>query len=86
MSSSISIRFTARAGTLYAITLAVPKYEVRVTSLGAAAGHADAAVRSVQLVGSGAKLQWRQEDDALVIETPVDLPCDHAAAFRIALE
>lgn len=84
--SQQDIRFTARVGALYAITLAAPKDEVRVTSLGAAAGYANADVRSVQMVGSGAELQWRQEDDALVIEIPVDLPCDHAVAFRIALE
>jgi alpha-L-fucosidase len=77
------IRFTTKAGTLYAITLGVPSGEVRIRSLGRDVKIAGQAVKTVRLLGRDQPLVWSQEPDALVIKVPASLPTQHAAAFRI---
>jgi alpha-L-fucosidase len=75
------IRFThAKEGpALYAIVLGVPPAEVKLKSL------AGAKTRAVTLLGSDAKLDWKQEGDALVIQPVAKWPSAHAVAFKIEL-
>ena len=79
-------RFTASkdAQTLYAFCLGKPAGEVRITSLGSNAKLALKAVASVQLLGNKAKVSWKQEADALVVQLPADLPASPATGFEIA--
>jgi alpha-L-fucosidase len=79
------IRFTTKDGAVYAICLALPTGEVRIASLGKSSAQAAGSVRSVELLGSEAKLTWSQETDALVVQCPRSLPCQHAVTFRIKL-
>jgi alpha-L-fucosidase len=76
------IRFTqSKDGrTLYAIVCGVPSEPVRIKSL------AKTNIAAVSLLGSGAKLDWKQEGDALVIQPVAKWPTDHAVAFKIALD
>jgi alpha-L-fucosidase len=74
------IRFTTKGDALYAITLAVPQGEVKINSLGLAAGKID----SISLLGSDAKLDWKQDADALTIQPVAKWPCQHAVAFKIS--
>lgn len=76
------IRFTTKGGAIYAITLALPREEVNIKSLGAPAG----TVAAVGLVGSDTKLEWKQDAQALKIQVPKEWPCQHAVAFKIELE
>ncbi|MFB3779123.1 MAG: alpha-L-fucosidase [Bryobacteraceae bacterium] len=78
-------RFTRSkdGGTLYAFCLGKPAAEIRITSLGRNAKLADKAVASVQLLGSRAKLDWRVEDDALVIKTPPGLAESPATTLKV---
>lgn len=69
--------------TLYAFCLGTPGPEIRLTSLGRNAKLAQKAVTSVQLLGSGSKLEWRLEDDALVIKTPANLPASPATGLKV---
>ena len=71
------IRFTTKAGSLYAICLGIPTEPVRIKSL---AGHK---IGSVKLLGSDTKLNWKQEADALVIQPVAAWPCQHAVSFKI---
>jgi alpha-L-fucosidase len=80
------IRFTTKAGALYAITLGVPAGEVRIKSLGREAKLADQSVRTVRLLGSKEPLTWSQEADALVIKVPAQFPARHALVFQIGFE
>jgi alpha-L-fucosidase len=77
------IRFTTKAGALYAITLGLPAGEVRIVSLGRDAKISPQPITDLQLLGSSEKLTWSQEPGALVIKTPAKLPTQHAVAFRI---
>jgi alpha-L-fucosidase/predicted GH43/DUF377 family glycosyl hydrolase len=78
-----AIRFTSRGDTLYALVLAVPQGAVKIASLGKASKLADKPVAHVKLLGSKEELDWVQENDALVVNVPKNLPCEHAVAFRI---
>jgi alpha-L-fucosidase len=76
------IRFTTRAGILYALALDWPEDgKVRVRSLGRQALEGRT-VERVELVGGGA-LPFSQTADGLVIDLPVDRPVAFVPAFRI---
>jgi len=69
--------------TLYAFCLGTPGKEVRITSLGAGAKLTARPVASVTLLGGKDRTDWKQEGDALVIQTPDRLPASPATGFRI---
>ena len=69
--------------TLYAFCLGTPTADVRITSLGRNSKLAEKRVASVQLLGSKTKLEWKLEDDAVVIKRPVNLLESAATGFRI---
>jgi alpha-L-fucosidase len=72
------IRFTAKGKTLYAIALAWPEGgKLVVKSL------ADYPVKSVELLGSKAKLQWKRDAAGLTVQLPSEKPGDYAFAFKI---
>jgi len=79
------VRFTTKAGAVYAICLALPTGEIRITSLGRSAVPAAGLVRSVELLGSDTKLTWSQESDALVVQCPRSLPCQHAITLKVGV-
>lgn len=80
------IRFTTRAGTVYAIALAWPGDELKIKSLGAGSPLAPGKVSGVKLLGVDENLHWTQSPEALTVKTPNRKPCDIAYAFRVALE
>lgn len=75
------IRFTASKDgkTLYAICLEVPRQPIRIKSL------SGMKIAGVSLVGGDAKLEWKQDADALVIQPLKTWPCDYVVAFGIRL-
>jgi alpha-L-fucosidase len=79
------LRFTASKDgkTLYAFCLGAAAKEVRITSLGSGAKLAEKPVASVQLLGSKAKVSWKQEADALVIQVPAGATGADPAGFKV---
>jgi alpha-L-fucosidase len=80
------IRFTTKGNNLYAFCLDVPAGDIRVTSLGKSSKVNDKAIKSVKLLGSKQKLQWKQEEDALVITKPADMPAWTVLGLKIELK
>ena len=76
------IRFTTKAGVLYAIALGAPNGQVKIAALNSAAGK----ITSVNLLGSDEKLAWQQSADGLVIHPAKSWPCQHAVTFKIILQ
>ncbi len=77
------IRFTVgKNGSLYAFCMALPKAgeSVKVYSLAKSEGRK---VKSVKLLGSKAKLKWKQTGECLAIECPQSLPCKTSIVFKI---
>jgi alpha-L-fucosidase len=69
---------------LYAFCLGSPAEEVRITSLGRNSKLAGKRIASVQMLGNKTKLDWKLEDDAVVIKRPANLAASPATGFRIA--
>ena len=75
-------RFTTRGNDLYAIELGWPASgEAVIQTLGPAVGAQR--IDSVALLGSDAKLQFRQQPDGLHIRLPAQAPGKYAYAFRV---
>ena len=78
------VRFTTKDGALYAICLDVPTDAVSIRALGQAAGLLDKPISSISLLGSDAKIAWKQQSDALVIQPAAKWPCENAVVFKIS--
>ena len=77
------VRFTTKGDTLYAIVLGAPQKELRIKSLGTAAGLLEKPVGEVVLLGEAGKVQWSRSADALAIQAPEKAPNDFAVVFKI---
>lgn len=76
-------RFTAKDGAVYAIQMHRPAGgETVIRSLARKSG---LAVGSVDLLGVGGALAFRQAEDGLHITVPATIPGDYAFAYRIRL-
>lgn len=81
-----NFRFTVgKNGSLYAWCMTAPAggAELKITSLGTAAGLLKEPVKEVKLLGSDARVEWRQEADALVIRCPAEMGLKIAVGFEI---
>jgi alpha-L-fucosidase len=79
------VRFTTKDGTIYMIALGMPKMDLRVKSLGAAAKLLNRPIGSITLLGSNEKVVWTQAADALTVKAPEKMPNDKAIVFKISL-
>jgi alpha-L-fucosidase len=78
------IRFTTKGDTLYAIALAWPEHgKAVVKALAAGSPLLSREIKSVELLGSKTKLNWKRTASGLEIELPAEKPCDYAFTFRI---
>lgn len=78
------VRYTRKGNAVYAISMAVPTRPVTLNLFGRKA-QPDLEVESIELLGSGEKIEWKREDARLVIQAPRKAPCRHAVAFKLAL-
>jgi alpha-L-fucosidase len=81
---STDIRFTTRNDTLYAFCMDKPVADIRILSLGIKSGLCEKKVKAIVLLGSKEKLQWRQQDDALIMTLPKTLSGCRVTGFRIS--
>ena len=79
------VRFTTKAGKLYAFLMGAPTGPISIQSLGTAAGLLDAPVAAVRLIGADTTPAWSQSADALAIEAPASVPNNIATVFEITL-
>ena len=77
--TSKDIRFTKKGDVLYAFALGLPTEPVQIKAL------AGEKIDGITLLGSDAKLDWKQDADALVIQPLKTWPCRHAVVFKIQL-
>jgi alpha-L-fucosidase len=81
--TAADIRFTQKAGAVYAFAMGWPEGPVAIEPLGVRAGAGK--VRKVELLGHAGPVKWEQNESALTIQPPAQKPCEHAVAFKIAL-
>jgi len=80
------IRFTTKAGVLYAVAMGWPTEPLYIKALGTGSRYLDKSIAGIELLGSQEPIRWSQVDDALVIQPPRTKVCDETAAFRIIFE
>ena len=80
--TSKDIRFTQTKDgkTVYAFVLGIPRDTVRIKSF------ASEKIASIKLLGSNAKLEWKQTPNELEIKQVEKWPCRHAVVFKITLK
>jgi alpha-L-fucosidase len=74
------IRFNQKGKILYATVMGVPQEKISIKSLGKSQ---EQTIKKIQLLGSNEKLVWKQENDKLIIEKPMNVPNEIALVFRI---
>lgn len=80
------IRFTTKGNNLYAFCMEAPEGDVQIKSLGKNSTVNDKKIISVSLLGSKQKLQWKQQDDGLVITKPANIPALGVMGFQVELK
>ncbi|SDE80112.1 alpha-L-fucosidase [Mucilaginibacter pineti] len=80
------IRFTTKGNSLYAFCMETPETDIQIKSLGKSSKLNDKKITGVSLLGSKQKLKWKQEDDALVITKPSDMPAWKVMGLQIDLK
>jgi alpha-L-fucosidase len=80
------VRYTTKGGEIYAFVMSTPDTDIRLSSIGKNAKLTDKEVASVTMLGSKEKLKWEQEDDALVISKPANLPSWKVHGFKISFK
>jgi alpha-L-fucosidase len=79
-------RFTTKGDALYAIELGAPTNGVSIKSLGKSAKLLDQPIKKIELLGSDEKMEWQQNDAALVISQPKNKTDSIANVFKITLQ
>jgi alpha-L-fucosidase len=80
------IRYTTKNNNVYAFVMTTPETDIRMSSLGKSAGLTSKAIASVSMLGSKENLKWIQQDDALVITKPANLPTWKVHGFKIVFK
>lgn len=83
---SADIRFTIKDNLLYAFVMETPTTDILINSLGKSSTINDKKIKKITILGSEEKLKWKQQDDALVITLPSNLPDWKVIGFRIELK
>jgi alpha-L-fucosidase len=79
------IRFTAKAGTLYAFVLAWPQSRSALIKTLAAGSQqlGGRRISEVSLLGYDGRLEWSQDEKGLAVRMPEKAPSDYAVTLRI---
>ncbi len=81
--SAEDIRFTTKAGSVYAFCMDSPKSDIVLKSFGNHSRICNCKVKSVRLLGESEKIHWKQDLAGLIIQTPKHLPDYQVIVFEI---
>ena len=82
--TSADVRFTTRGQTLYAIVMGWPAGEMTIRSLAAGRRLPGGRIARIDLLGSAAAVEWRQDAAGLKLKMPAQQPGDYAFVLRIS--
>ena len=81
------IRFTTNGDTLYATALGWPENGIfSIKSLAKGNPYDARKIQSIEFISGSNKISWKQTDNALIINTTGNRPCEAAYAFRIKFQ
>jgi alpha-L-fucosidase len=76
------LRFTMKGKTLYAFCMEKPTSDIHISSLGLKAATGQK-IKSVSMLGSKEKIKWTQNNEAVLIQKPNQLPAYNTVVFEI---
>jgi alpha-L-fucosidase len=82
--TAAEVRFTTKGPNLYAFFMGWPEKEIVIAPLGAHGPHVAGRIEDVALLGHPGRLDWAQEERGLVVQLPLQPPCAHGYALKIA--
>jgi alpha-L-fucosidase len=77
------IRFTTKAGVLYAFCMGVPRDAISIKALAKNNPNGVKGITGISQLGSSEKIDWQQGDDALVIQPAKSWPTADEVVFKI---
>ena len=80
---STDIRFTTKDETLYVFCMSKPDGDIQIKSLGKQSKYLDKEIKSISMLGSKKKIQWKQDEDLLIISKPTKLPNYNVIVFGV---
>jgi len=76
--------FTAKGDTLYAIALARPEDgKLMIKSLASGSELTQREIKTVQMLGSKARVKWTRSPEGLTVELPNEKPSGYPVALKI---
>ena len=82
--SAADIRFNKKGDkTLYVTLMGVPEGDITVRALGSRTEQNRRRIKNIALLGSSAKVEWKQDRDHLTISCPAEVPSPEAVVFKV---
>jgi alpha-L-fucosidase len=81
--TAADIRFTTKAAALYAFVMGQNSRDIRIGALAPSRGLEERRIVRIDLLGSPERLQWKVNEQGLMIGSPRQWPSQHAVAFKI---
>jgi len=75
------VRFTTKGDTLYVIAMGLPADNLSIKSLSIKAGNGK--IASLEMLGSGDPVKWKQKEDELIIEPSKTYPSEYAVSYVV---
>jgi alpha-L-fucosidase len=77
------VRFTTKGDALYVTALGLPDGQMTIKALSLKSGNGK--ITGIKMLGSDQKVNWKQKDDALIIELSKSYPSEYAVCYLISL-
>ncbi len=77
------VRFTTKDGELYVFVLNPAEGEIELPALGLNSKYQPNQIQSVKLIGSNEKIQFKQNNDKLILKVPSERPTNYSAVFEV---
>lgn len=77
------VRFTSKGKTLFAFVMGWPQAPVLLEPLALNSAQGAEKILHVELLGHGARLQWKQDERGLHVMLPAEKPCDYAVVLKM---
>lgn len=77
-------RFTAKDDKLYVFSMVVPEKDFKIKSIGKDSQICNKTIKSIKMLGSNEKLNWKQETEHLIISKPKKMPNNIVISFELS--
>lgn len=80
---SNEVRFTTKGDILYVFVLNPEEGEIKLPALGLNSEYCSKNISSIKMIGSKAKINYKQDSESLILEVPEKRPNKYACVFKV---